>query len=176
VSSRQLIQHQAMIDFSGLEVDEPIECVKTTIAAPRNWEVMPRQSNALYTHEQWRSPSTHTGVGILHAHLPLPISAKAVVWLARTQYAKKAPGAQVLDEWTDSLGRSWFEGQNDKYHIRGYVVVKGLSAWLVYFGYRVKCPPNLGEISIAARSADSAVPMMEETPPAPATQPVAAAD
>jgi hypothetical protein len=170
VSSRQLIEHQAFIDFSGLLPDRPIPSVHTRIAAPRRWEQLPPLSNVLFSDEQWRSPSSHTGVGIVHAHLPLPISAKTVVWFAKQQYSKRAKDGKILSEWEDELGRSWFEAENDKYHIRGYVVVKGLGAWVVYFGYRTKYPPNLGEISLAARSAETAVPLLDETS-APATQP-----
>jgi len=170
VSSRQLIEHQALIDFSGLLPDRPAPSVKSMIAAPRRWEQLPTLSNVLFSDEQWRSPSTHTGVGIVYAHLPLPISAKTVVWFAKQQYSKRAKDGKILSEWVDVLGRSWFEAENDKYHIRGYVVVKGLGAWVVYFGYRTKFPPNLGEISLAARSAETAVPLMDEMT-APATQP-----
>jgi hypothetical protein len=172
VSSRRLIEHQAFIDFAGLKKDAPSPAVRTTVATPRNWETMPRQATALYTHEQWRSPSTHTGIGIIYAHLPLPLSAKAVVWLARQEYTKKAQDGRVLNEWTDSLGRSWFEAENNKYHVRGYVVVNGFDAWVVYFGYRVKYPMDVAEISLAARSAETAVPMIDdEASLAPATQP-----
>jgi hypothetical protein len=170
VSSRQLIEHQALIDFSGLKKDEQVPWVKTTIATPRRWEVMPRQSNPLYAHQQWRSPSTHTGVGILYARLPLPLSAKTVVWFAKQQYAKKDAHGKILNEWVDSVGRSWFEAENERFHIRGYVVVQGFGAWVVYFGYRTKYPPDLGEISLAARSAETAVPVLDDTT-APATQP-----
>lgn len=173
VSSRRLIEHQAFIDFAGLKKDAPQSAVRTTLATPRNWETMPRQSTALYTHEQWRSPSTNTGIGVLYAHLPLPLSAKAVVWLARQEYTKKAEDGRVLNEWTDSLGRSWFEAENNKYHVRGYVVVNGFDAWVVYFGYRVKYPMDVAEISLAARSAETAVPMIDDgaASAAPATQP-----
>jgi hypothetical protein len=170
VSSRQLIEHQAFIDFSGLLPDTPVPAVRSVIAAPRRWEELPILSNALFADEQWRSPSTHTGVGIVYAHLPLPISAQTVVWFAKQQYSKRAKDGKILSEWVDGLGRSWFEAENEKYHIRGYVVVKGLGAWVVYFGYRTKYPPNLGEISLAARSAETAVPLLDESS-APATQP-----
>lgn len=170
VSSRQLIEHQALIDFSGLKRDEQVPWVKTTIATPRRWEVMPTQSNALYAHQQWRSPSTHTGVGVIYARLPLPLSAKMVVWFAKQQYAKKDAGGKILSEWVDSVGRSWFEAENARFHIRGYVVMQGFDAWVVYFGYRTKYQPDLGEISLAARSAETAVPALDETT-APATQP-----
>ena len=178
VSSRRLIEHQAFIDFAGLKRDAPVPEVKTTLATPRNWETMPRQSTPLYTHAQWRSPSTHTGIGVLYAHMPLPLSAKAVVWLAKQEYTKKEQDGKVLNEWTDALGRSWFEGENNKYHVRGYVVVNGLDAWVVYFGYRSKYPMDVAEISLAARSAETAVPMIDEaaTRIAPATQPAKAED
>lgn len=174
VSSRRLIEHQALIDFSGLKPQETVAAVHASIAEPRRWEVLPSKSNPLYTHQQWRSPSTHTGVGILFAHLPLPLSAKTVVWLAKQEYAKSGREGKVIGEWTDGLGRSWFEAENEKYHVRGYVVVQGFSAWIVYFGYRTHYPPDLAEISLAARSAETAVPFIDPPAAAPTTQPVAA--
>lgn len=164
VSSRQLIEHQALIDFSGLDSLKPIPALNAAIAAPRRWEKLPSKPNPLYTHEQWRSPSTHTGVGVLNAHLPLPLSTKTVVWLAKQEYSKQNDGGKLLAEWTDELGREWFEAENAKYHVRGYVLVKGFNAWVVYFGYRTKYPPNLAEISTAARSAETAVPQVDEKP------------
>lgn len=176
VSGRRLIEHQAFIDFSGLKKDQAILPVKTTIAVPRQWEVMPLQSNPLFTHQQWRSPSTHTGVGVILAHLPLPLSAKTVVWFAKREYARAQKDGKILDEWVDPLGRSWFEAENEKYHLRGYVLVKGFEAWVVYFGYRVQSAPDIAEISLSARSAETAVPMIDDdaaTAPnaAPTTQP-----
>jgi hypothetical protein len=164
VSSRQLIEHQALIDFSGLDSVKHIDAINASIAVPRRWELPPSKPNPLYTHEQWRSPSTHTGVGVLNAHLPFPLSTSAVVWLAKQEYAKQGTGGKLMSEWTDELGREWFEGENEKYHVRGYVVVKGLNVWVVYFGYRTKYAPNLAEISTAARSAETAVPQLDEGP------------
>ena len=166
VSSRQLIEHQALIDFSGLDSVKPVPGINASIAAPRRWELLPSKPNPLYTHQQWRSPSTHTGVGVLNAHLPLPLSTKTVVWLAKQEYSKQGNGGKLLAEWTDELGREWFEAENEKYHVRGYVVVKGFNAWVVYFGYRAQYAPNLAEISTAARSAETAVPQVDEGPKA----------
>lgn len=175
VSSRRLIEHQAFIDFSGLKKDEAIASVQATIASPRQWELMPLEANPLFTHQQWRSPSTHTGVGVILAHLPLPLNAKMVVWFAKQQYSRDQKDGKVLDEWVDSLGRSWFEAENEKYHLRGYVVVKGFEAWVVYFGYRTHYPPDVAEISLAARSAETAVPMIDATAAAATTQPATTA-
>ena len=174
LASRRLIEHVAMIDFSGLKPPEKVDNVKTTLALPRNWEAMPAKSTALYTHRQWRSPSGHTGVGVAYARTPLPLSPKLVVWLAKQQYAKLAQDGRVLGEWTDNLGRYWFEAENDKYHIRGYVATQDFGAWILYVGYRVKYAPDPGEISLAARSLDSALPQLEEPTNSPATQPATA--
>jgi hypothetical protein len=158
LSSRRLIEHQALIDFSGLDSVKRCDDLDVAIAAPRRWEPLPIKSNPIYIHQQWRSPSGHTGVGVVCAHLPLPLSTSAVVWLAKQQYVKQAKDGRLLGEWTDSLGRSWFEAENDRYHVRGYVAVKGFEAWIVYFGYRTKYAPDVAEISLAARSAETAVP------------------
>jgi hypothetical protein len=164
LSSRRLIEHQALIDFSGLETVLPCEAVNVAIAPPRRWEALPLKNNPLYTHQQWRSPSGHTGVGVLCAHLPLPLSTSAVVWLAKQHYASQGKDGKLIDEWTDSLGRSWFEAEDGKYHVRGYVIAKGFSAWIVYFGYRTRYSPDLAEISIAARSLETVVPGGEIAP------------
>jgi hypothetical protein len=164
VSSRQLIQHQALIDFSGLGTVEKFDPLQISIAAPRNWEVLTAGSNALYRHEQWRSPSTHTGVGVLYVHLPLPLSAKTVVWLAKQEYSKQNEEGRVIAEWTDALGRSWFEAENKKYRVRGFVVTQGFSAWVVYFGYRVRFMPNLAEINLASRATETVAPMLDPAP------------
>lgn len=170
VSSRKLVESQAMIDFSGLKSPQVIPAVQTTISPPQKWEALPEKTTALYVHEQWRSPSGHTGVGILCAHLPFPLGVKAVLWLAKQQYARQAHDGRVLSEWTDEAGRSWFEGENGKYHVTGYAIVDGFTAWFVYFGYRTKYPPDVAEISLAGRSARTAVPMIDD---APTTQPSA---
>jgi hypothetical protein len=139
------------------------------MAAPRRWVPLPFKPNPLYTHEQWKSPSGHTGVGVVCAHLPLPLSTSTVVWLAKKEYVKQGKDGKLLGEWTDSLGRSWFEAENDKYHVRGFVCVKGFTAWIIYFGYKSKYPPDVAEISLAARAADSVVPGGEAV--APTTRP-----
>jgi hypothetical protein len=175
-SSRKLIAHQALIDFSGLDAVKSYDEVSIAMAAPRRWIGLPFGTNPLYAHKQWRSPSGHTGVGVVCAHLPLPLSTGAVVWLAKQEYVKQGKGGKLLGEWTDSLGRSWFEAENDRYHVRGYVCVKGFTAWIVYFGYRTKYPPDVAEISLAARSAETVVPGGRSSAPTTLPAIVAQAD
>ncbi len=160
----RLAAHVAMVDLTGLTNDSPIADLKVRAALPRGWDPMTPQSTALYQHRQWRSPSRMTGVGVAYIHLPLPMSAKALVWLARTQYSKRsasehAPDAKMMGQWTDSLGREWFEGESDKYHIKGYVVTSGFDAWAVYSGFRLHGIRRPAEIAIAFRSMDSIVPL-----------------
>jgi len=128
----------------------------------------------LYVHEQWRAPNHATGVGVAYIHLPLPMSAKALVWMARSQYSaitakQHKPDAALLGEWTDPLGREWFEGENEKYHIKGYVVTSGFDAWAVYSGYRLRIPPNQENINLAYRAMDSIVPLPLDKPQIPLT-------
>jgi hypothetical protein len=155
--------HVANLDFSGLSPDFAMPELKVRAAIPRHWSPMDTDVSPLYVHQQWRSPDHTTGVGVAYIHLPLPMSAKALVWLARTQYSRQASrthsaDATMIGEWTDSLGREWFEGENGKYHIKGYVLTKGFDAWAVYSGYRLKNLPNKADISLAFRSMDSIVP------------------
>jgi hypothetical protein len=148
-----------MIDFSGLKPAEPIDGVAVRAAVPRQWETLTHQSNAVYAHQQWKSPSGKTGIGVAHVRLPFPISVGMLKWIAKREYTKKGNGdGRILAEWTDELGRPWFEAENEKYRVRGYVVVSGFQAWVIYFGHKSKFPPDPAELSLAARAADTIVP------------------
>ena len=158
VPTARLIQHQAMIDPTGLKETAVAVPVKVHIAAPQRWEQTDPRKGALYTDMQWRSPSKMTGVGVVHCRLPLPLPAKAIVWLAQKEYAKKADDGKLLGTWEDALGRPWFEAETAKYHVRGYVVAKGFEAWIIYFGYKMEQPPSASELGVAARSLETIVP------------------
>jgi hypothetical protein len=159
VGTHRLIQHQAMVDFSGLKEPEEVKSLRVTAALPENWKPLPLQATALYTHQQWRAPSRTTGVGVAYIRTPIPLSTNAVLWFAKTEYnKKKSSDGQALGDWIDSTGRHWFEAENGKYHVRGYVITKGFEAWIVYFGYRVPSVPNASELNIAARCAEKVLP------------------
>jgi hypothetical protein len=81
-----------------------------------------------------------------------------LMWLAKREYTKRGSDGKILSEWKDELGRPWFEAENAKYRVRGYVVVSGCQAWVVYFGNKSKLAPDPAEMSLAARAADSIVP------------------
>lgn len=162
--SNRLAAHVAMVDLADLSPDTEMQNLDVRAAIPRGWEPMSSQTSPLYEHQQWRSPSRMTGVGVALIHMPFPMSAKALVWLAKTQYSKQnaaehTPDPKVMGEWTDSVGREWFEGENEKYHVKGYVVTNGLEAWAVYSGYRLHGTRRPTEINIAFRSMDSIVPL-----------------
>ena len=164
VPTQRLIQHQAMIDPTGLKDSEICEAVKVHISAPQRWEALEPKKHAMYTDMQWRSPSKQTGVGVAHVRLPLPIPARSIAWLAQKEYAKKADDGKILGTWDDPLGRPWFEAENSNYHVRGYIVSKGFEAWIIYCGYKTEQPPSASELGVAARSLETIVP----TPFAPA--------
>ena len=63
--------------------------------------------------------------------------------------------------------RNWFEVENKKYHVRGYVTTHGLDAWIIYSGYRRSSTPDPLELSVALRSVETIAPIMN----APTTQP-----
>jgi hypothetical protein len=183
VTHRRIIEHQAFLDFSGLKPPELIEKVNVRAAMPRNWDRLESQSNPLYTHQQWRSPSTKTGVGVAHIRLPIPISTGMLMWIAKREYTKKGNDGRILAEWTDELGRPWFDAENNKYRVRGYAIVSGFEAWVIYFGYKSKFPPDPAELSLAARAAETIVPNLggsakpsESSPPPKGDEPVARAN
>ena len=161
VESHRLIQHQAFIDFSGLKPAELSPAIRMQASLPAAWSLHDTEVKALYTHQQWKSPSSRTGVGALYARLPLPISADLLLWFGRQQYTKQADDGREIGRWTDELGRHWFEVENNKYHARGYAIVKGRDAWIVYMGYKLKAPPEPADISLAIRCIETFVPMTE---------------
>ena len=158
VVARRLIQHQSMIDFSGLKPVQTIESIACSLSVPDHWKTLALQRHALYTHQQWKSPSAVTGLGIAYIQLPFPLSAKTIVWFAKQEYAKKGPDGKILAEWTDKYNRWWFEAENTKYHVRGYVIADGLDAWIVYSGYKRGYALEPGELSLAARSMETILP------------------
>jgi hypothetical protein len=169
VSNYRLIEHQALVDFSGLDSTMRREPLKVICAVPRGWEGLPLQKTPLLAHQQWRSPSAATGVGVAYVHLPFPLSTDAVIWLAKQKYAQRKGDGQMIAEWNDGLGRHWFEAEDRRFHVRGYAVVEGFSAWFVYFGYRINRPLHPGEISVACRALETVVPNMAERLPGTVT-------
>lgn len=157
-AARQLIDHQSMIDFSGLEPMAANADLKCSLSLPQHWKALPLKEGSIYKHQQWQSPSGTTMVGIVFARSPLPLPAKTIVWLARDEYAKKKPGGKILGEWTDKYGREWFEAQTDNHHARGYVMVDGRDVWIVYSASRRNRPLVPGELSQAARCLESVRP------------------
>jgi len=167
-SDAGLLDHQAMLDWSGLGETQTIDSVKVNAALPQRWTAMALKHTRSCVQAQWRSPSRQTGVGVAYVRLPLPMPTSMLVWLAKDEYAKRGHDGEVIGQWTDSLGRSWFEAQNSKFHIRGYVVNKGFDAWFIYCGYtRTDEPPSAAELGVAARSLETIVPTPLADPNAP---------
>lgn len=157
-ASQQILYQQSLIDFSGLKPLQSFGPLKISGAVPDHWEPLPLKDTALYTHQQWRSPTITTGIGVAYIHTPLPLPASAILWFAKREYTKREDDGQALGQWTDAQGREWFEAENNKYHVRGYVVTHGFDAWIVYCGYKRAHPPSPRDISLAARSAETMLP------------------
>src|SRR5688572_11495475 len=160
VTVRRLINHQAMIDFSGLKESERVDAVKVNVAAPESWTPLSLKKTSLFTDMHWKSPSGTSGVGVAYLRLPIPLSPKMLLWFAKSQYnGKRDDGGKMIGEWVDDFGRHWFEGSNEKYHARGFVMVHGREAWIIYCGYKTIKPPDAAELSLAAKCLDTIVPI-----------------
>jgi hypothetical protein len=158
VSAAKLAHQQRTLNTTGLKDVENYQVVKARAAAPRAWEQLNIKKTSLFTDMQWRSPSKLTGVGIAYIRLPLPLPAGALIWFAKQEYTKKSNDGKLLSEWTDAIGRPWFEAENNKYHVKGYIVTKGFEAWIVYSGYKVATPPSDEELKLAHRAQETIVP------------------
>ncbi len=164
VSVRRLIQHQAMIDFSGLKPAEHFESVKSQAAPPAAWQALALKRRPMYTDMQWRSPSSTTAVGVAYVKMPLPLGSNALLWFAKNQYANQSDDGRMLGQWVDALGRSWFEAANNKYHVRGFIVTRGFEAWIVYTGRKTTVPTDMPETALAARALETIVPLPNGAP------------
>jgi hypothetical protein len=161
VSVRSLINHQAMIDFSGLRSVEQFDVVKAQVAPPATWQQLAVKRGPMYTDMQWRSPSSSTAVGVAHVRMPLPLSARTLLWFAKGQYAKQSDDGRLLGQWVDALGRNWFEAENNKYHVRGFIVTKGFEAWIIYSGYKTQIPTDVSELALGTRAMETIVPQFD---------------
>jgi hypothetical protein len=160
ISVSQLEIHQALLNHSGLVPVFSIAKLRVSCAVPIEWDRLPLTSNFLYSHQQWRSPDRHVGMGVAYMHTPFLFSPQTLIWFAKSQYANSDDrSGRLIAQWTDTLGRVWFEAENDTYHIRGYAMTRGYDAWIVYSGFRVKTHPPVGEVALAGRGADSVAPL-----------------
>ena len=162
IATNQMIAQQAQLDMSGLTDAQIVEALKIRAAPPQKWDALPVRKTALYTHEQWRSPSRSTGMGVAYVRLPIPLPVATLLWFAKAEYNKHDTNGKVLHEWNDSLGRYWFEGENKFYHCKGYIVVNGTDAWFVYYGYKTTKPSEPLELNLAARALDTVIPQTHE--------------
>jgi hypothetical protein len=159
LTAQRILRHQALIDFAGLRDAVVINELNAGIATPVDWDASVLKKGALYTHQQWKSPTRTNAVGIIFIRMPIPLSARAIEWFAKNEYTKRGgEDGKLIGEWTDALGRPWFEAENNKYHCRGCVMVRGNDAWLLYCGYRRDMPARPDEVMLAARSLESIVP------------------
>ena len=159
-SAAKLVEHRETIDDSGLREPVASEPVKANVSAPSGWQLLGTQKAALYTHQQWRSPTKRTAVGVTYVKMPLPLSTKTLVWFAMNEAGKKANDGRIIRQWNDELGREWFEAENNKYHMTGYVMTRGFDAWINYCGYRVQEEKMDAEIELGTKSLDSILPLM----------------
>ena len=154
----KLVEHLEQVDDQGLADQANVPELKTSGAFPVGWTALPVQSGPMYTHRQWRSPSKRTAVGVTYVRMPLPLPTKTLVWFALQEAGKKTNG-KIIRQWKDDLGREWFEAENDKYHMTGYVMTRGFDAWINYCGYRVTELYMPKEADLGSKALDTILPV-----------------
>ena len=157
-SKAELLEVREAVDETGLGLPMAVKEVNVNAALPSGWLSLGIQKAAMYTHTQWRSPSKRTAVGSTYVKMPLPISTKTLVWFAMNEAGKRTKG-QIIRQWTDELGREWFEAENTKYRMTGYVMTRGFDAWINYYGYRIAEPKQDEEVGAAERSLNTFMPL-----------------
>jgi hypothetical protein len=160
ISAVELEIHQSQLNKAGLTPPHVVSMLRITCAPPEEWEPLVPQSNLIYSHRQWRSLDHQVGMGVAYMHTPVPFSAQMLVWFAKARYRESDTShGRLLGEWTDSLGRYWFEAEDNRFHVTGYAMTRGLDAWIVYSGFRLTGKAQRTEIALAAKGADSVAPL-----------------
>ena len=157
-SRAELLEHVEQVDDLGLTPPTEVADVKITGSFPTSWTPLRLQKTAMYTHQQFRSPTRRTAVGLTYVRMPLPLSTKTLVWFAAGEVGKKVNDGKLIRQWTDELGREWFEAENSKYHMVGYVMTRGFDAWINYCGYRIIEPQEPTEIALGHKALDTILP------------------
>lgn len=160
VSATELEIHQSCLNKSGLASLHEDSILRITCAPPDQWDKLPPGYNMIYSHRQWRSPDRQVGMGVAYIRTLFAVSPQTIIWFAKSEYSRTDQmKGRLIGLWTDSLGRCWFEAENDEYHVTGYAMTRGCDAWMVYFGYRLAGNAPQGEIALAAKGADSVAPL-----------------
>ena len=170
VSNRTLLAHLPGVDFSGLAPMASVESVKVSCSLPDKWVQL-----KLEAQRAVHPPAMEVSVGIYRrgrfdgSPALAAQRANSALVCKTGVFKRESWRGKAVGEWTDALGRPWFEAENEQYHVRGYAVVDGFTAWIVYFGYKVNRPPNPGELNVANRCLQTVVPQSsEKTPPSDA--------
>ena len=127
---------QTQVSRKGLEGPEAVQPLKAMVSLPMGWTPASPDKGKLYTHQQWWSPSHRTSIGVTYIRMPLPLGTSTILRLATCEAEKKFGESRVLKQWKDAFGREWFEAERDACLVTGYVMIRGLDAWINYFGYR----------------------------------------
>jgi len=158
-SGAKIAEYRQQVDASGLVAPISVEPLKASIAPPVRWVALKMQKTLLYTHQQWRSPTCKSAVGITYIRLPFPMSTKTLAWFAGNEARKQTVDGKLIRQRTDSLGREWFEAETPKYHVTGYAMTRGQDAWINYCGYHVSEAKSEAEIELARRALETIIPL-----------------
>ncbi len=174
VTGSELLNRQQQSNGSGLAPMTRFAAVHASLAPPQDWTQLPATHGLFYVHQQWRSPDGGTGIGVAYIQLPLPVSPQILLFVAKSQYAKShsAVSGNIDTQWTDALGRLWFEGGDADLRVRGYVMTRGLEAWIVYSRHHLKGSASEHDIAMADRTADAVVPFIDDQSAVASADPV----
>ena len=128
VTSKRLIHPQPFLDLTGLLPRQQIEALRVSWAVPRDWGTLPVKRGAIYAHQQYRSPTGLSGVGVAYIRMPFPVPASTIAWFAKNEYLKRARDQQdgkLIGRWTDADGREWFEAENNNITWRAVTSSRG---------------------------------------------------
>ena len=159
VPQERLVEQRLRIDDTGLSEAMTVEEVKAVASLPLGWVELKTQKTLLYTHQQWRSPTKRTAVGVTYVRLPLPLGRSVVEWMVMGEITKRAKCGKLIRDWQDDVGRHWFEVEDQDFHLVGYLMVRGFDVWLNYRGYRLREPKDQEEIQLADRALGTVLPM-----------------
>lgn len=153
VSEAALVLHNSQASGAGLSGAVGVEPLKVSMSPPAGWRPAQLHQANRYAYQQWWSQSGRTAVGVTYVRMPLPMNSKMVVTLAACE------GGRVIREWTDAIGRQWFEGERNGHRMVGYVLIRGFDAWINYSAWSLAESQVPAELELANRSIETIIPL-----------------
>jgi hypothetical protein len=124
--------------------------LQAIVSPPRGWQVKAPEAGDTSHQVTWVSPSGDTAYGVIYISLPLPVGPD-ISLLGFMAEMKKDEGESELiaKRFDDALGGLRFVARGTVHTVRGNLITRMFSCWVIYAGTLTEQPINEGELQLA---------------------------